>query len=145
MSTFYSMRAEIPILHRSSKKLHIIEAELSQIIGACNCSFEVELDDNSQAVTVHVSGEMGYSDAIGCDDICKEFYLLDGDQTRVLQIESECDGESQKLLYAPQAVLLAKRISDADRQIAQLTELKLALKTELLSASSMIVEHAEAA
>lgn len=145
MGAYLQLRSIIPVLGSVGQDtVKGLEDQILGVIGGGNTDHELEYNEASNVVHVFISGETCYSEATELDNIIESFYKVFGDQTMPVESTSELDGEHEKSLFAPAAVLLQYRINEAQKKIEELNQLIGELRSSLVAASTTDFEkHCE--
>lgn len=89
---------------------------------------------------VHVSQDMSYCSAVDCDNLNKELYKHYGDHSRVFEADTECDGEEDRCLLAPENILLAFQIAELESEAKDIAERLSELRERLPRATDQLME-----
>lgn len=128
MGCYYRLTATIPIIKGSESASLAMRQLDGTDTNSEDFGFEASLSESGDTIEVSASGHMSYGSAVALDDLMKDIYKNQGDHSRVLVLESQCDDEYNRQLLAPKTVLLAFRIAEAEAEIEKLQEMVQSLK-----------------
>jgi hypothetical protein len=142
MGCSYRLSATIPVTKESAAA--VAEA-LSKAIEDSKIDYnEFENDISEYGTTIDAfirNSTISYGDASELDEITKRIYKQHGDHTRPLILESQCDDEYSRELFAPNLVLLNHRVEEAKSQIENLNALIAKLKDESVAVTNAGTEN----